>query len=358
MKILQTPIRFYPYIGGIENHAYHLSKNLVKLGHEVNVICANEPKLKREETIEGIKIKRLWYLFKIQNTNITPFLPLNLLSHDADVIHTYFPSPWCSDWSNIVGKLKKIPTVFHYYNDLTEKQFIRQIYNKTMLSASFKLAKKILVAHERYIDYSFILPKYREKIAVIPPGVDTALFRPSKKQINAAIFGFASVLDSYHEYKGLNYLFKSIRKSKLKIVGGGDMLDYYKIKAARKDVEFLGALQPIDMKEFYHKIGVFVLPTIGYKEGFGIVALEAMASGIPVIVSSIVGVADDIEKNNCGIVIKPKNVKELGNAIKYFEDNKSEIKIMGRRARKAVENYSWEKIAKRTEELYKEIKDN
>ena len=358
MKILQTPIRFYPYIGGIENHAYHLSKNLVKLGHEVNVICSNEPKLKSEETIEGIKIKRLWYPFKIQNTNIAPFLPLSLLSNDADVIHTYFPSPWCSDWSAIVGKLKKIPVAFHYYNDLTEKQFIRQLYNKTMLNASLKLAKKIIVAHERYVDYSFILPKHREKIAVIPPGVDTALFKPSKKQVSEAIFGFASVLDNYHEYKGLDYLFKSIRKSKLKIVGGGEMLDYYKIKAARKDVEFLGTLKPRDMKDFYHKIGVFVLPTTGYKEGFGIVALEAMASGIPVIVSSIVGVADDIEKNNCGIVIKPKNVKELGNAIKYFEDNESEIKIMGRRARKAVENYSWEKIAKRTEELYKEIKGN
>ncbi|MCK4731975.1 MAG: glycosyltransferase, partial [Methanophagales archaeon] len=62
MKILQTPASFYPYIGGVENNAFYLSIELVKRGHDVTVICANEPNTKKEELIEGIKVKRLSYI--------------------------------------------------------------------------------------------------------------------------------------------------------------------------------------------------------------------------------------------------------------------------------------------------------
>jgi len=72
MKILQTPTRFYPYVGGVENYVYYLSKELIKLGNEVRVICANEPKSKQEEIIDGIKVKRLEYIGKIAAANITP----------------------------------------------------------------------------------------------------------------------------------------------------------------------------------------------------------------------------------------------------------------------------------------------
>ena len=76
MKIVQTPVRFYPFIGGVENYVYYLSKELVKLGHDITVICANEPVSKKQEAVDGIEIKRLSYFGKIANTNITPQLPL------------------------------------------------------------------------------------------------------------------------------------------------------------------------------------------------------------------------------------------------------------------------------------------
>src|SRR5664280_2480803 len=97
MKIVQTPVRFYPFTGGVENYVYYMSKELVKLGHDVKVICANEPSSIKEEIVDGINIKRLHYITKIANTNITPGFPFALSSEDFDIIHTHIPTPWSAD---------------------------------------------------------------------------------------------------------------------------------------------------------------------------------------------------------------------------------------------------------------------
>jgi glycosyltransferase involved in cell wall biosynthesis len=107
MRIVQTPARFYPFIGGVENYVYNLSKELVNLGQEVQIICAMDPPGIKEETIDNIKIKRLSYIGKVANTNITPALPLALLGQDFDLIHAHLPTPWSADWSALLSMTKK-----------------------------------------------------------------------------------------------------------------------------------------------------------------------------------------------------------------------------------------------------------
>jgi hypothetical protein len=80
---------------------------MVQLGHDVSVICAREPKASRMDTLSGIKVKRLFYVGKIANTNITPALPLALVGQDFDIIHTHLPAPWSADWSGLVSMAKK-----------------------------------------------------------------------------------------------------------------------------------------------------------------------------------------------------------------------------------------------------------
>lgn len=106
LKILQTPARFYPSIGGVEYAVYYLSRELIKLGYKVKIICANEPK-SNLKNIEGIQIERLNYIGKITNTNITFNLPYRLLKEDYDIMHTHMPTPWTSDISIFISKLKR-----------------------------------------------------------------------------------------------------------------------------------------------------------------------------------------------------------------------------------------------------------
>ena len=365
MKILQTPIRFKPYIGGVENYVYELSKQLVRQGHKVKVICANEPQSKAHDQIDSIKINRLKYVGKIANTNITPFLPLKLLSEDFDVIHTHIPTPWSADLSAIISFLKRKKLIVTYHNDITGSgisKHISVLYNQTMLKFILKTAHKIIITQPKYLDYSPHLKKYRHKIIVIPAGVDTERFRPIKKiKKTKNTVGFLSVLDEYHRYKGLDYLLKAIAKAKVNvpdiklIVGGsGALLPVYKKMAKdlaiEKNVKFLGCIPDNKLPEFYNRLDVFVLPSISAKqEGFGIVVLEALACKTPVITTNITAIAKDLKIQDHGIVIKPKDADELAKMI---------IKQLSKKSKSTSstpitdQKYSWQNISMEIQKLY------
>ncbi|RLG14823.1 MAG: glycosyltransferase family 1 protein [Candidatus Nanohalarchaeota archaeon] len=364
MKILQTPVRFKPYIGGVENYVYELSKQLVRQGHEVKVICANEPLSKAQEQIEGVEVNRLKYFGKIANTNITPLLPVKLLSEEFDVIHTHLPTPWSAEWSAVISVLRRKKLVVTYHNDIAGRgisKYIAKFYNMTMLKFIMGRAHKIIITQPKYLDYSPYLKKYNDKIVVIPVGVDTKRFKPMKVKKEPHTVGFLSVLDEYHRYKGLDYLLKAVVPAKekmpdikLMIGGSGALLREYKKMAKylgiEDNVKFLGFIPDKKLVEFYNKLDVFVLPsTSSEQEGFGIVALEALACGTPVIMTDIMGISREIKKNSAGIVIKPKDERELAKMLVKLLSKKSKtIRDISNPALK----YSWCNISTKIHDVY------
>lgn len=370
MKILQTPVRFYPYIGGVENYVYFLSKELMKLGHDVEVICANEPKLKVRDEIDGIKVRRLSYIGKIASTNITLKLPYELLKNDFDVIHTHIPTPWSADWSAIISKNKRKPLVLTYHNNLegiSITDYIAKMYNNTILKSTLRRSKIIIVTQTNYL-LSPYLKSCGYKIAVIPNGVDVNKFKPFKNDNDGHKVFFLSILNRYHRYKGLDYLlraFKTVKKeikdAELIVGGEGELLGYYRKMASILDlknyVKFVGFISDEKIVQYYNKCGVFVLPSISMEqEGFGIVLLEAMACGKPVVATQVVGTAKDVEERNAGIIVKPKGERALANAIIQILSDKSLAREMGKRGRILVEEeYSWEIVAKTIERIYFDV---
>ncbi len=339
MKIVQTPVRFYPYTGGVENYALDISKELVRLGNKVKVICANEPK-SDIKNLNGFRIERLDYLCKIANTNLTLILPFRLWKEEFDIIHTYLPTPWSADWSAIIAKLRGKKVVISYCNDITGNgagNIISKIYNNTLLKLTLKLADKIITIGPNYLQTSKYLKKYSSKVQFIPIGVNRKIFKKIdiKKQ-NNTIF-FLSILDEYHAYKGLDYLLEAIKSVKKEIpnikliVGGkGKLLEYYKVKTKKlgieNNVEFQGFIPDEKLVECYNKYEVFVLPsTDSTQEGFGIVLLEALACGTPVITTNIVGIAKKIEEYKAGIIVEPKNIEALSKAIVEILKNRNEF---------------------------------
>ena len=123
-----------------------------------------------------------------------------------------------------------------------------------------------------------------------------------------------------------------------------------------ENVEFHGFIPDEKIVEYYNGASIFILPSISSKqEGFGIVVLEAMACKTPVISTEIVGVAADVKKSNSGIIVPPKDVDKLAEAIiKILMDENSEI--MGINGRKLVKDkYTWSGIAEKTEKLYNKL---
>jgi glycosyltransferase involved in cell wall biosynthesis len=153
---------------------------------------------------------------------------------------------------------------------------------------------------------------------------------------------------------------EEISDVKLIIGGKGTLLPYYRELANSlglgENVEFRGFIPDEDLLDYYNNCQAFILPSISSaQEGFGIVALEAMACGKPVITTEIVGIAKDLAKTKSGLVIEKKNVDELSNAIiKVLKDKSGQR--MGLRGRKLVEDkYTWKMVAKMTENIYREV---
>lgn len=371
MKVLQTPVRFYPFIGGVEKYVYYICRELVKYDNcNVKVICANEPKSIAEERYDDIDIKRLAYTGKIANTNVTLSLPFVLFSEDFDIIHTHVPTPWSSDWSNIISRIRNKPLVVTYHNDIIGEGFadtVAHFYNGTTLKLLLNKADKIIITQDDYIN-SPHLQNYKNKIVTIPNGVDTSLFQPNKNSRKTNQIFFLSVLDKFHKYKGLDYLIdalvevkKRIPDVKLVVGGKGELLEFYKSKVEKlnlnDNVEFKGFLTDDEVIRCYQESELFVLPSISsLQEGFGIVVLEALSCETPVISTDIVGVSDDVTRTGSGIIIPPKDVEKLEESIIEILTDKNLKKSMGKNGRELVkEKYEWSKIAESIHKLYEEL---
>jgi len=369
MRIMQVPVRFYPYIGGTEQLCFYLSKELVRRGHEVKVICANEPPAE-DGIIEGIQVRRLPYRFKIANTNITSYLYRELLRSDFDIIHTHLPHPWSADISVSVARKKNKPLFLTYHNDITGRginRFIAGCYNFTALKFVLRQAQKIFITRGNYIQYSSFLRPFAQKIVVTPPGVNLDKFRPMNltNDTGKHVIFFLSRLDRFHRYKGLEYLLQAVKKIKdkfpiqLNIGGEGELMEYYKMLAKEYGLQdfvaFLGKLQDEQLVKCYNLCDVFVLPSVSAtQEGFGLVALEAMACKKPIIVTEIVGVAEEVKINNFGLVVKSSNVDELSHALEYLLSHKDKAREMGEKAYATVRNkYTWENHVDIVENEYK-----
>jgi len=371
IKVIHTPVRFFPYMGGIEHSTYYLCKNLLKKNCDVSVICANEDKSGIKE-IEGIKVLRLPYIGKVANTNITPLLPFYLLKTNFDVVHTYMPTPWSADWSVFIAKIKGKKSVISIKNDLKKydiiSNLIAKIYINTVFRFTLSLTNRILVVNSDWKNVFFntrhILKNYEDKIEIVPNGIDLELFSPKGKKRKNTIL-FVSILKNTHRFKGLDYLIKSIPEiqSKIKdieliVVGDGE-LKYEYIRLAKtlkidSHVKFVGGKKQKELVDYYNNANLLILPSIDI-EGFGNVLVEALACKTPVVTTNIVGIVQDIVDFKCGLIVRTKDSTQLAQAIIKLLSNPVLRKKMGENGRKLIEEkYGWDKIAKKVKKIYEE----
>lgn len=398
MHVLQTPVRYPPYIGGVESHVHDLSRNLVDLGHEVTVVCANEQtEGRKEECVDGVDVRRLPTVGKVAKTNITPSLPVELLrtARAADVIHTHLPTPWSADWSALAGAITDTPVVVTYHNDIVGDGFANHVaraYNASALRVTLRLADRVIATQPEYVDQSPVLDSVREKVEIIRNGVDTDVFRPvdvdteHRRRLGLSadrdtIF-FLSVLDEYHRYKGLDDLLRAVASivdrqkptprmaadggtmaggeapPRLVVGGDGELVNEYRELAAELGVEdhvrFLGRVSDDDLQRLYSAADLFALPsTSSDQEGFGLVVLEALACETPVVTTDVVGVADRIATDGLGAIVETNDPSSLARTIERSLSG-ADFEV-GRGRQICREEFSWRSIAQETAELYAEL---
>jgi len=164
-------------------------------------------------------------------------------------------------------------------------------------------------------------------------------------------FNLKAIAQLINKYPNLKYL----------IIGDG--LEMRRLKELSsnlrisKHVEFLGQLPHEKVLAYMSKADIFSLPS--WNEAFGVIYIEAMAHGKPVIGCKGEGIEDFVEDGKTGILVKPKDVDSLVEAMDYLLSNPDEADAIGERGRKLVlENYIWEKNAEKTIEVYREVLNN
>lgn len=164
-------------------------------------------------------------------------------------------------------------------------------------------------------------------------------------------FNLKAIAQLINKYPNLKYL----------IIGDGPEMRHLKELSnnlkINEHVKFLGQLSHENVLAYMAKADIFSLPS--WDEAFGVVYIEAMAQGKPVIGCQGEGIEDFVEHGKTGLLVKPKDVDSLVKAMDYLLSNPNEARAMGQRARKLVlENYTWEKNAERTIEVYREVLNN
>ena len=368
MKIAIISAVFPPYQGGIGNVAYHHALLLKLKGYDVTVFTPNYHSNKtREDIIDGIKVIRVVPFVSYGNAEYVPSMKKELIGFDTIFLHYPFfgGAEFTLSFVNN-NKVSRLFVIYHMDVILSGwKEKIVEWYTEKYLAHILEKAKKIAVTSFDYAKSSLVMQYYEargEKFFEIPNGVDLRYFFPGQKNPDIvekyALHGgkiilFVGGLDRAHYFKGVEFLLYAFRgvadKAKLLIIGRGDMLEYYRQMAHDFKIDdrviFCNNVSAALLPSYYQTADVVVLPSINASEAFGMVLVEAMACGKPVIASNMPGIRTVVEHGRNGLLVEPKSVKDLSQALLKILSNETMARSMGELGRrKAEEKYSWEKI--------------
>jgi glycosyltransferase involved in cell wall biosynthesis len=399
MKIAQIICVYPPYKGGMATSAENFARVLKSAGQEVKTFTIPPPSKGGDRggfEYSEADIIRLKPFPGFGNGGVLPLLCWRL--KDFDLIYLHYPFFGTAEiiWflkKFVWGKKKKL--VIQYHMDVVLPNLFLKIlsFPSTLIFNSlFKNADLIIAASFDYIKNSKlknIYAKYSasakasadkpDKFVEIPFGVDTEKFYPitsphpssppsrgqALKKGEGGIFTilFVGGLDKAHYFKGVDVLLNALNLLnrnnfdwRLEIVGSGDLEENYKNKARglgiADKVNFLGGITNEDLPKIYRQADCFVLPSVNKGEAFGIVLLEAMATGLPVIASDLPGVRG-VFTSASGLLIKPGNAEDLKNKIEFLMNNPAKRKEMGEAARREAEKKYSQKIIE--QKLIKEV---
>jgi len=368
MKILHVTKKYPDALGGDAIVVQNLEKQQIKNGHKVFILTTNCDEIINKKTVTKFGLKDTpSNLDKITFRRILSLIQLYFKSFKIlreikpDVVHSH--SVDIGFVMSFACRKYKIPIINHFHSGLfynKREDFVRFIIMRIVLGLS--KFEGIITINEN--DFNQSKGKFN-KLFFIPNGLDLKEFKFYKNTIKEKYTVlFAGRLE---KYKGLKYLLESIKivkkefkDIKLIVVGNGDYLsqceNLSKKLGLQNNVMFIGKLSHKSLDLEYKKCSVFVLPSYTSSETFGIVLLESLACKTPVITTDIVGIANDIKKNNCGIVVKTKDSQALAESIIKILNNPKLAKQMGENGRKLVEQkYTWEKIAKDVYNVYRSV---
>ena len=375
MKIALVSPYDFAFPGGVTNHISALEKQFTRMGHEVKVIApASEAASGLNSKLIPIgKPRPVPTSGSIARVTISPWLSSRIKAvlekENFDVVHLHEPlMPMLCTTVLRLSKAANIGT-FHASSVPSGHELMGYNLGKPLSTILLKrwfrrLDGKIAVSRPAMEYVRKYFPGYYN---IVPNGIDLERFSPDVSPIDEFCDGKLNILfvGRLEKRKGLNYLLKAYKQvkrenpgSRLIIVGPGTRLrrKYEKeVKRSRlEDVVFIGYVSYDDLPRYYKTADIYCAPATGW-ESFGIVLLEAMAVGTPVVASNIEGYASVVTHNVEGLLVPPKDEEKLAKALISLMNDEPLRRQMGAKGKLKVQDYGWEGIARRVLDYYMRV---
>ena len=380
---------------------YELSKRLQEDGFDIVVLAPHHEGAKRFEIVDGMKVYRFPYFYPVKyqrlvyEGGILPNLkrsnlakiqvPLLVLSElfyafkiirkeKIDVVHSHWIIP-----SGLVGGIVRkifgkphITTahagdVFTIRNSKILSKIGSVVFrNSDKVTANSIYTKNVILSIENTI---------KKNVEIIPMGVDTSRFNPNKASDLRNSFSAEYLVLSVGrlvDKKGIKYLIMAMENvvkefPSAKLIIGGSGPEREKLEQLseglnlQENVIFVGYIKNSDLPTYYASSDIFVLPSIetkgGDTEGLGVVLLEAMACGTPVIGSDMGGITDIIKDERNGFLTRPKNPEDIAEKIiRLLSDGGSRQKFSEEGLKTVQEKFSWNIVTGKFVEVYGGLK--
>lgn len=379
MRLLLLNYEFPPMGGGASNATFNIALELVKLGHSVDVLTSRFGDQPSEEILQGIRVYRVTsWRHSIHNCGLRgafsyvffAFFRLRglLKKNRYDLLHYFFslPTGLLSLYSH---GIKNQPYILSLrgsdvpgYDTTTLKlRFLHGLLKPITVRIWKKAEQVVTVSHG--LREMALQTWPGQPIRVIYNGIDTELFKPAP-HYNESSNGHLRLLcvSRLIDRKGLDYLFQAVAEMndprlRLDIVGTGGSEQRLKAKiqdlGLETQVHFWGYKTALEVAERYRQADIFILPSLS--ESQGMVLLEAMSSGLPIIASHVGGIPEVVSDGENGILISPANVDAIVGAIRRLSnDSPLRSRISKNNPIKIKEQFTWKKIALNYQAIYHE----
>jgi len=357
----------YPHPGGVNEHVRHSYEAMRRMGHDVWIITS---KYGDDRTDEG-RVIRLGTGFAFPSNGSMGRVTLGwrfkqqahelLAEHRFDILHFQEPfvpflSPTVLDQSDTVNV-----ATFHAFGGFSPSYWVGKRFAGRLAA---KIHGRIAVSGAaRHFISRYFPGEYR----IIPNGVDLDRFADAEpfEELRDGTINILFV-GRFEERKGLIHLLRAyhrLRKrhvdARLLVIGSGPkQREYRRYVGLRqiRDVEFLGRVSDDDKARYFASADIFSAPATG-QESFGIVLLEAMAAGVPIVASDIHGYKSVVQRGVQGLLVEPRNPRALAAAL-YALANDAELRHrMGEAGRAKAPDYSWDRVTEQIVEFYREARD-
>ena len=369
MKVLLLYKDYYPVVGGIENHIRLLARGLRAQGVDARVLATNTGTATLRQTIDGVPVTKTGRQAHILSTpiSLSYFAELRKQTAMADLVHLHAPYPPAEFAQLILGRAK--PTVISYHSDIVRQRRTGKLY-APLLRKVLQRAALVAASSPVYIASSPFLRDVQEKCRVIHFGIETERFaetgqvRDDAQRLRSQHGDLPLLLfiGRLRHYKGVDVLIRAMRRieAHLLIIGTGPMQEAWQDLAREENladkVFFLGDGSEKESLAARYAAELFVLPSTNRAEALGIVQLEAMACGLPVVCTELgTGTSYVNRDGETGLVVPPNDPRALAAAINKLLGDSAMRARMGAAGRKRVRKaFTFQTMINATISFYQE----